>query len=136
MNSTQIEEQLGLSLPAGLRAYFDEIPFNDSSFVYRNGLVYLPSSVIRATEEFRTNGFFGKPWPTHYLVIGGDGLGNEFFVDVSRPDSPVFLAEHESSRAPAQLEFAVADNSLRDWIDAMLTTEEWFRSRALEEETL
>jgi len=51
--------------------------------------------VIGLNLEVRKDGFYGVSWPTHYLVIGEDGAGNNYFTDLKRERPAVFLADHE-----------------------------------------
>ena len=51
--------------------------------------------IIKETKCFRDEGFFGLNWPKKYLVIGDDGAGSVYFIDLNQTNSPVYFADHE-----------------------------------------
>jgi hypothetical protein len=134
---TLIEQELGLKLPSPCVGYLSAFPFAPDSFVVWAGLVYMPQHIVKTTKWHRANGFFNQAWPDNFLIIGGDGLGNEFFVDVAIANSPVFLADHEVCCSATQLVFNQSDSDLETWIEAMRQTEEttpeWIKAQALED---
>ena len=38
------------------------------------------------------------PWPPYYFIVGNDGFGNPYFLDLNRARSPVFFRDHEFGR--------------------------------------
>ena len=51
--------------------------------------------IIGLNLEVWEDGFYGVKWPEHYLVIGEDGAGNNYFTDLKKERPAVFLADHE-----------------------------------------
>ena len=55
------------------------------------------NTIIGENKAYRKIGFFGPPWPAHYLAIGGDSFGNLYFLDLSRGDETVLFADHDAA---------------------------------------
>jgi hypothetical protein len=132
-----VEKELNVTLPPACVQYLSPFPFAADSFVVWSGLTFDPSGITLSTQQHRANGFFDRSWPAAYLVLGTDGLGNDFFIDLTNEASPVFLADHEASSGATKLEYEIADASLESWIAAMQHTEEatpeWMREQMLDE---
>ena len=132
-----VEQQLNVKLSPSFRQYLSAFPFYSKMFVVWEGLVYEPQAIVERTKGYRATGFFDRSWPHNYLAIGGDGIGNEFFLNMDDERSPVFLADHEACCGSDKLEFEQADESFELWVESMLKTEEntptWLKERALEE---
>ena len=100
---SSLENGLGVNLPASYREVLQNYPFGLDSGAAEWDL-YATSEQIKAeNKEYRTGGFFGQPWPKHYLVIGGDGAGNPYFLDLSQEKSPVYMADHETTSSEDRL---------------------------------
>ena len=84
----------------------------------------MPQRIVKTTKWNRANGFFNQIWPDNFLVIGGDSLGNEFFIDMAIEKSPVFLADHEACCRATKLVYEQSELDLKSWIEAMRQTEE------------
>ena len=93
----QIEQELGITLPHDYRELMLTYPFAPDSFANDCDLPNDPRRLIDTNCDLRRDGFFGMEWPNHYFSMGGDGSGNEHFIDLRRNPSPVFLADHEGS---------------------------------------
>lgn len=132
-----IEKALNVTLPPACVQYLSPFPFAADSFVVWSGLTFDPEGIIKHTQERRAKGFFDQSWPAEYLVLGTDGLGNDFFIDLTNEASPVYLADHEASSGSTKLEYEQADPSLEVWIAAMHHTEEatpdWMREQMKDE---
>jgi hypothetical protein len=92
----QIEQALGMTLPPEYRAVMLAYPFSSGSLAEELWLLDDPAQLIEINTDYRRDGFFGIPWPTHYFAVGGDGLGNAHFLDLHQAPAPVRFADHET----------------------------------------
>jgi hypothetical protein len=90
----KIEQELSIKLPKTYRDMLlrPEFQGEAAGFMEFSGDA---DEVIGLNLEVRKEGFYGAKWPEHYLVIGEDGAGNNYFTDVRRETPAVFLADHE-----------------------------------------
>lgn len=90
----KIEKELSLSLPAAYREAMMRPEFQSEAagFLEFTGDA---DEIIGLNLEVRSAGFYGVKWPEHYLVVGEDGAGDNYFTDVRRETPAVFLADHE-----------------------------------------
>lgn len=86
--------------------------------------------LIGQNEWMRENpaNFFGKTsWPAHYFIIGEDGNGNAFYLDLRQPQpSPVYFLNHEAPEQDGQQTAA----SFEEWIPQVRTALEQYRKNA------
>jgi hypothetical protein len=94
---SRIERDLDIQLPDEYRRVMLAYPFGSSSFAQDCELPDDPDRVIETNRLLRREGFFGQPWSESRFSFGSDGSGNEYFLDLKRSPSPVFLADHEGS---------------------------------------
>ena len=97
MDLDRIERELGIRLPANYRALVTNYPAALGSQGPDYELLDDPQQLIESNRLYRAQGFFGMPWPEHYYSIGGDGTGNDYYLDLSVEESPVYFADHEGS---------------------------------------
>ena len=86
---------VGREIPKGYETFLLECPLAEDEVEYWLD----PKDVLKANLDARRDGFFGEPWPAHYLAIGDDDAGNILFLDLSEPQAPVRMADHEGKRA-------------------------------------
>ncbi|MCB0310248.1 MAG: SMI1/KNR4 family protein [Bdellovibrionales bacterium] len=108
----RIEAALNLALPSSYRSAMLEYPFSASSFAQDCEMPNDADRIIFKNRELLQQGFFGQPWHPSFFCFGGDGCGNEYYLDLSLDPSPVFIADHESS------EFSKISSNLEEWIAA------------------
>src|SRR5579884_811522 len=58
-------------------------------------LTGVAQEVIDMTRDLRTNGFYGSEWQLNFLVIGDDGAGDYYFMDVQQVNPTILFADHE-----------------------------------------
>ena len=89
-----IEQELSVSLPQTYREALmrPEFQGEEAGFQDFSGDA---DEIIGLNLEVRQDGFCGAKWPDHYLVIGEDGAGNNYFTDLKKQHPAVFLADHE-----------------------------------------
>ena len=114
----RLERELGVSLPDTYRRVLLDYPFEVDSYTYWWDLFGNVDRIIEYNTECRDNGFFGQAWPSHYLVIGGDGTGGVYFLDLKKERDRIFYAEHETTA----------------WSDALAITEAKEDAEEFEEE--
>ena len=93
----RIEQQLELRLPADYRALVLAYPAGLGASGPDYELLDDADQLIAINRLFREQGFFGMPWPSHFFCFGGDGSGNEYYLDLRREPSPVHFADHEAT---------------------------------------
>lgn len=72
--------------------------------------------IIGLNLEVWEEGFAGIKWPEHYLVIGEDGVGNNYFTDLTKERPVVFLADHEQSLRQKRLVTSESYETYADFI--------------------
>ena len=93
----RIERELGIRLPGEYRALVLTYPLGLGPQGPDYELLDDPAEIIAVNRRLREHGFFGMPWPAHFFSFGGDGSGNEYYLDLRREPSPVYFADHEGS---------------------------------------
>jgi hypothetical protein len=93
----RVERELGIRLPGDYRALVLAYPTELGSSGPDYELLDAPEQLIAINRRLREQGFFGLPWPAHYFSFGGDGSGNEYYLDLHKAPSPVYFADHEGS---------------------------------------
>lgn len=93
----RIEKGLQVALPRAYRELLLSYPFADDPDPYGWHMFGHMNTIIGENKAYRKIGFFGPPWPAHYLAIGGDGFGNLYFLDLSRGDETVLFADHDAA---------------------------------------
>ncbi len=99
----RIETELSLTLPVFYKKTMLDYPLpggNAENF----GLCTCPREIIEKNTGNRNKGFFGVPWPKHLFVIGFDGCGNYYFIDLHGDDQRIYLADHETVFNPSSLD--------------------------------
>lgn len=105
----RIESELGVKLPGEYREIMLNYPFDTESM--GDYLFDEADRVIEENRECREVELFGLDWRTHHFIFGSDGLGNPFFIDLSKVPAPIMLADHEDG---AQ---RVEEQSFSVWVD-------------------
>ena len=90
----KIEKELSLSLPAAYREALLRPEFQSEAAGFQE-FTGDADEIIGLNLEVRAEGFYGVKWPEHYLVVGEDGAGNNYFTDLNKERPAVFLADHE-----------------------------------------
>ncbi len=116
----RVERELNVRLPATYRALVQAYPAGLGRSGPDYELIDDAEQLIAINRAFRKDGFFGQPWPAHFFCFGGDGSGNEYYLDLRRDPSPVNFADHEGSMFTEQW------SSLESWLAERLKEEaEW-----------
>ena len=96
----QIEAELKLKLPSFYSDQMLDYPFKGwdcEDWMLCND----PQEIIRQNNENRKGGFFDTDWPNHFFIIGFDGCGNYYFIDLETNKERVYFADHESHFDPS-----------------------------------
>lgn len=93
----RIERELGIRLPGSYRALIQAYPVGLGSSGPDYKLIDDAEQLIAVNRYLRAHGFFGQPWPAHFFSFGGDGFGNEYYLDLRREPPPVCFADHEGA---------------------------------------
>jgi cell wall assembly regulator SMI1 len=98
----RVERELGIRLPSDYRALVLTYPKGLGSTGPDYELLDDPEQLVAINRRLREVGFFGMPWPAHFFSFGGDGSGNEYYLDLRGEPSPVYFADHEGTLYSAQ----------------------------------
>jgi SMI1 / KNR4 family (SUKH-1) len=93
----RVERELGIRLPGDYRALVLTYPVALGKSGPDYQLLDDSEQLIATNRLLREQGFFGSPWPAHFFSFGGDGLGNEYYLDLRKEPSPVYFADHEGT---------------------------------------
>ena len=107
---TKIEQELRVKLPEIYKRVLLKYPFPlDSDAAYYD-LYGDPEVIVEDNKYYIDNGINGLPWPTHYFIVGNDGAGDIFFIDLNSPDSPIFKTQQNSDHAKSIAAQEIAKN--------------------------
>lgn len=115
-----IGQRLELRLPDAYIEALVHYPFPLDSDLARILLYAEPQKVLERNDYRRRHGFFGHPWPKHFLVIGDFENGDVMFLDTTRADPSVLRASHELSSVAADLAVEDMGFLLPEWTSAIL----------------
>lgn len=111
----QIERELKIVLPVDYRKVLENYPLAIAAaqdLQLSNQVEWLIGQNQMVREDPAS--FFGKKtWNPQHLVIGEDGNGNCFYLDLQLPSSPVYKLNHETPDAPGG---EVVATNLAAWI--------------------
>jgi SMI1 / KNR4 family (SUKH-1) len=108
----RIKAELAIHLPNGYSTVLLEDPFKGEAQEFYGEA----DEILKQTKWNRDEGFFGLEWPDNYLVVGDDGAGNQYFIDLNRPESPVFFVDHEYAAVDNKWEITEEAASVRHWV--------------------
>lgn len=111
----RIETELAVTLPAGYREILRRVEFQGAAAGFEE-FSGDADEIVGLNLEVRQDGFFGVKWPRHFLVIGTDGAGNNYFTDLERDVPAVFLADHEQTTKRGRLITAESYASFADFL--------------------
>lgn len=83
----QIESTFSLKLPARYQHFLRQCDFPEAD----SDILLTPSELIETNQDVRSN----EDWNDCYFVIGGDGCGNFFCVDVTGKSEAIWIWEHD-----------------------------------------
>lgn len=118
-----IEEDLDVTLPQSYKDAIQNYPFKNIDDIdnIEDSLIKNKDRLIALNLKLRKDGFGGSQWPDYFFVIGEDGSGNYFFMNLkNKDDERVFYADHESDFEPGRLEDYLYDINLRAFIKTKL----------------
>lgn len=105
----RIEQVLNISLPREYRAVVSRYPFAPNSSLADYALPNDADRVIEMNVLSRECEWDSEASPIHWFVFGHDGGECSYFLDLTRPNSPVFAISIEgggpSEEAPTLADF-------------------------------
>jgi cell wall assembly regulator SMI1 len=107
----QIERELGIKVPADYRAVVTNYPAPDAA---KDALYDHPTYVIDDNRRVREGPLWGVNWPTKYLVVGADGSGGIYCIEVERQQSPVIYFDHDDRS------FYEEAPNLQEWVTRLI----------------
>ena len=115
----QIEDTLQVTLPEAYQKLLLSNPFANDPDPYGWEMYHNVNTIVGENLYHKDKDFFGVEWPPNYFVIGGDGFGNLYFLDLSRSDDVVFFADHDETSEDEGLSMYEETPSLELWIAQM-----------------
>lgn len=122
-NFAIIEEDLNIILPQSYKDAIRNYPFKNMDDIdnIEDSLIKNKDRVVALNLKLRKDGFGDSQWPKFFFVIGEDGSGNYYFMNLkSKSDERVFYADHESDFEPIKLEDYLYDTNLGAFIKTKL----------------
>ena len=117
----RIEAELGVRLPEDYRTLMRAYPFPPDSFTAEFAIADDASHLIEINRERITQSLPNKNGrnrpPASYFEIGGDGGEESYLIDLSQPESPVYVYELETAelrQAAPELKSFVAQCAAAD----------------------
>ena len=107
---TKIEQGLQVKLPDPYKRVLLKYPFPPDSDAAYYDFYGDPEVILEDNKYYHDNGFNGLPWAAHHFIIGNDGSGEIFFIDLNLSDSPIFKAGLNSGNAKSIAVQEIAKN--------------------------
>ena len=111
----RIERDLSVTLTPSFRETLQRPEFQSESAGFQE-FSGDADEIIGLNLEVWEDGFCGVKWPEHYLVIGEDGAGNNYFTDLHQPRPAVLLADHEQTTKQQRLVTSESYDTFADFI--------------------
>ena len=111
-----IQLKTGLTLPK----YYVEFITNYPKILSETeapdyGLLDNPEEIIEQNIDVRKNGYFGEKWPERYFIIGHNGCGDYYVVNLNSSEFSVGFSDHE------KMECNLYAESQEEFISKLLT---------------
>jgi hypothetical protein len=121
--------KLGVTLPLAYVHALVKYPFPVDSDLAEVVFWPNPRRIIKKNKFYRDGGFFGQPWPKHYLIIGSMGNGDIIFLDTIQESPRVQFANHELTSMENKLVIEECHGSLElpEWLKVVFEGWHWFR---------
>ena len=114
----KIENELKIKLPESYKSVMQCHPFEDNkkepniTFCLINNV----DEIIKENKEIQKEGFLGTPWKANLFVIGKDGAGNYYYINLNeRINNKVFVTDFTFEEGE-ELNYIIS-NSLTDFIE-------------------
>jgi hypothetical protein len=134
MNETdlkRIEEALGRPLPAVFRDVMSNFPqklIAAATLTDSDGNEFLDDMMITPNADFIIAGIEYRKqdpdWPKTYMVVGDNGCGEEFSINISEESCPVFMSgPHNDAGASGPSEegyFEQLSSELGSWVSGLV----------------
>ena len=112
----QIQDETGIECPEFYVQVITNYPSKlENTDAPDFGLLDDPEVIIYENNDVRTQGCFGAAWPSHYFIIGQNGCGDYYVVDLDKKEFSVYFACHES------LSFTLFASNLQEFISRYLS---------------
>src|SRR5687768_1468178 len=98
----RIERELEINLPEEYARLLRKDPFVGGAY----GFYGEADDIVNENLFMRHEGYV-RPWPMTWLIVGDDGAGNDYFLDLDRVPSQVFFLDHELFKDREHLDRAV-----------------------------
>lgn len=126
----RVKEELQIELPEEYEQLVREIP-SDIPDAARLHISVDPDWLIQHNMDLRADpGFFfdrRTVWPTHFYVLGEDGNGNAFYLDLRERSAPaVYFLDHEQP----DTDHTKAANSIPEWLTDVRARLKEYRANA------
>ena len=125
----RIEEALGRTLPAAFRSVMLKFPqelIDAAKITDGDGNEYIDDMLIEPNAEMILEGIHDREegWPEHLIVVGGNGFGEIYSVDISQDACPVVESgPHNDAGANSPAEegyFEQVSADLESWVAGLV----------------
>ena len=122
----RMELEFAVNLPREYREAITDFPLTGDGqepLLFEN-----PDSIHAINRRYREEGFRGCLWPPELFVIGGNSVGDVYFLDLSREISPVFAVTYDMEGFdPAAIDRLIQSASFSQWVEELSLGQDWFR---------
>lgn len=117
IDAQRIEQALGVTLPGELRSIWLNYPLKAEAGNAERCIWDHADAIIKENLRLRDI----RHWPPSLLLIGSDGAGNQFALDLARPQTPVGIAfEDPDQRFDPLEQWDVKRKTLAAWFSAVI----------------
>jgi len=93
----KIQTKTGVTLPEYYVEFVTQYPKELSETEAPDyGLLDDPSEIIEQNIDVRMNGYFGEKWPERYFIIGQNGCGDYYVIDLQSQNFSIGFSDHEA----------------------------------------
>ena len=115
----RVKSELGIILPVEYERLVLDIP-SDIPDAEDLHISISADWLIGQNQELRTNPSFfffrEEPWPEHFYVIGEDGNGNAFYLDLRERSNPVvYFLDHEQP----DKDHIISGSTVLEWVNVV-----------------
>lgn len=126
----RVETALGQPLPAAFRSVMLNFPqalIDAATMTDPDGNEFVDNMMITPNADYIIAGINARrrdaDWPDHLVVVGDNGCGDDFSVDISRESCPVYMSgPHNDAMAVGPEEdgyFEQVSDDLKLWVDSL-----------------
>lgn len=113
MTIDDIGTELGVTLPDEYRRILLDYPASLRGTTAEGyEFLRLPDYIVSENKAVRRGTVFGMKWPGNHLIIGSDGGGNAYTINLEELPTKVYVFDHDDRS------FRIIAQSIAEWVIA------------------